>query len=906
MIVLLCSCQNTKKEQLSFNRDIRPILNEKCLRCHGGVKANGGFSLLFESDAFSVTESGTPAIVRGNHTKSELYRRIVTQDPELRMPLDANSLSEREIDLLAQWIDQGARWEKHWAYDPPQKNISPPTIESTSWAKNEIDHFVYDKMRDNGLFPEPQAERRTLLRRLYLDLTGLPPTTLQVDDFLANRVPDAYEIEVDKVLASPHFGERWATVWLDLARYADSKGYEKDSNREIWKFRDYVINAFNANLPFNQFTIEQLAGDLLPDPTEDQLIATAFHRNSLANDEGGTDNEEFRVAAVLERVATTYEVWQGTTMSCVQCHDHPYDPFRQHEFYESMAYFNNARDNDSYFEEPKLFTYSPENKKKVVLLLDSIYRELPPHERIPEQKNLYQQVQEVLNMLGYRELQAESFYESSPFIELDNSLSALWQVQDSSWVKYENVDLGRVKKIGFFASAKLGLAGQIALHLDSLKGPNMGIVTIRRTGKERSDYREFTLEVDSLDGTHDIYLRFYKGEQYAGHLFYLDKMRLYETRPKMMDYSPELRKRLKALADMPTTSTPIIQELSAENSRITRVFERGSWLSPGEQVEQSIPDIYGLSGELIPQNRLDFARWMVNGSNPLTARVTVNRFWEQLFGSGLVASMEEFGSQGEKPTHPELLDWLAIRFMNRHKWHIKPLLKELVLSATYRQSSHADKDKIEKDVQNQWLARSSRTRLSAEQIRDQALAVSGLLNPTVGGPSVVNASVEGGWTGVPDWAIKGDSANYRRSLYTLWKRVTPPDGMLTFDSPDRSVCTSRRIRTNTPLQALNLLNDATFLEAANALALQMVRSENDLDKQLAFGYLQVMGRQPGEKKLILLRELYQNAEQFYEKNKAPDEFPLTLRDTGRNPKELAALVVVANALLNLDEFIVKG
>lgn len=912
-LMLLGACQEATSDIISYNRDVRPILNDKCLRCHGGVKANGGFSLLFEQDAFANTESGKPSIVRGNAQSSELYRRLVHENPELRMPQKAPPLSSREIDIIKRWIDQGAKWEKHWAYILPKRNIEPPVIDSLSWAKNKIDQFVYAKMREKELSPSREADKATLLRRLYLDLIGIPPTFEEVEAYMENSAADAYEKEVDKLLASPHFGERWASMWMDLARYADSKGYEKDSNREIWKFRDYVINAFNDDMPFDQFSIEQLAGDLLPNPTEQQLIATAFHRNTLANDEGGTDNEEFRVAAVVERVATTYEVWQGTTMSCVQCHSHPYDPFRHEEFYQSMAFFNNAKDNDSYFEEPKFFTYSEENIKEVASLLAYIDAELLPEDAAPKAPYLYEEKEAVLTRLGYRIHEAESFYESSPFIELDESLSLLWQVQDSSWVKYDQIDLKNVDEIGFFASATIGYAGDISVHLDSLNGKKIGATKITKTGESkkgvdsRNNTREFKAVIAATEGKHDVYLRFFKGQRYDGHLFYLDKMRFYEREPRMELYSTAFNQKLKKLAEIPTTSTPIIQELPATETRKTQLFERGSWLNLGKEVERGIPNIYGYPEAEEPKDRLAFAQWMISDKNPLAARVAVNRFWEQLFGFGLVESMEEFGTQGEKPTHPELLDWMAVRFETTHDWHMKPLLRELVLSATYRQSSDTDIEKIEKDPRNQWLSRGFRTRLSAEQIRDQVLTVSGLLNPLVGGPSVNNSSVDGGWTGVPDWVVKGDSAKYRRSLYTLWKRVTPPNEMLTFDSPDRSVCTSRRIRTNTPLQALNLLNDETFFEASNALAVQMMEADVDYEKQLMFGYAKVMGRKISDEKLLLLKELYQDAQEHFMQEKKALNFPeAAIEKLGDEKNKLAALAIVANTLLNLDEFIVKG
>ncbi len=916
-LLFMSSCNQFGDEdsKISFNQDVRPILNEKCLRCHGGVKANGGLSLLFEEDAFANTQSGIPAIKRGSHKKSNLYKRLISEDPEFRMPFDSEPLSPEEIEIIVKWIDEGAKWEKHWAYIPPKENVAPPQIDDANWSKNSIDQFVYSEMNKKGLDPSEEANRYTLIRRLSLDLTGLPPSIKEVQSFVIDQSPDAYEKLVDRLLASPHFGERWASMWLDLARYADSKGFEKDTNREIWKYRDWVINAFNKDMSFDQFTIEQLAGDLLPKPTEDQLIATAFHRNTLANDEGGTDNEEFRVASVVERTSTTFEVWQGTTMSCVQCHSHPYDPFKHEEFYESMAFFNNAVDNDSYYEQPKLFTYSEENKIEVNELLEYVNTHLLPEDKnIPNAPYLHEQKEALLTHLGYRSIEAEAFDEASPFIEFDGTLNFLWQIQDSSWVRYDQVDLSKVDKIGFSAAADLDYAGDISIRLDSLLGKEIGKVSITNTKnstlvKQKQHLNEFIAEIPAVDGTHDIFLQFYKGESYQGHLFYVDNLFYYEKEPLMDKYDTEFKRKLEQLANIPTTSTPIIQELEGEKIRETFIFDRGSWLSPGKEVKKKIPHIYEISESEQPANRLEFAEWLVSEKNPLTSRVAVNRFWEQIFGFGLVSSLEEFGSQGEKPSHPELLDWMATNFVKKHEWKIKPFLKDLVLSATYRQSSEVSHVKLEKDPLNKWLSRSNPTRLSAEQIRDQVLMVSGLLNQKIGGPSVKNADVEisGGWKTIPDYVIQGDSAKYRRSLYTFWKRVNPPMNLISFDSPDRSVCTSRRIRTNTPLQALNLLNDQTFFEASQALAEIMFQEKGTLSEQISFGYLKVMSQNIEANKLTLLNELYEEAFQHYKENVSAGEFPEITQDKSGDEKyKLAALTVIANTLLNLDEFITKG
>ena len=919
LVVLLflgsCNKLGNEESRISFNRDVRPILNDKCLRCHGGVKANGGFSLLFEEEAFGETQSGKKAIVRGNHKKSEFFKRLVHEDPDKRMPLEADPLSTNEIEIIKNWIDQGAKWEKHWAYIPPNESVSPPEVNDQNWSKNAIDQFVFKKLTEQGFTPASETDKHTLIRRVTLDLTGLPPTMEEVQNFVSDTSPKAYENLVDTLLASPHFGERWATMWLDLARYADSKGYEKDSNREIWKYRDWVINAFNNDMPFDQFSIEQLAGDLLPMPTEEQLIATAFHRNTLANDEGGSDDEQFRTESVLERVGTTYEVWQGTTMACVQCHSHPYDPFKHEEFYQSMAFFNNAVDKDSYFEQPKLFTYSEANTVKVEELLQYFDEELLPEDKYDSgSPYLHTQKEALLTHLGHRLVEAETFDDDGPLIELEKSLNLLMQIQDSSWVKYEDVDLKNIEKIGFSVSSSKDYAGEISVRLDSLGGKEIGRVKITNTEKSKEiahgkKVAEFIAAIEPVNELHDLYFQFHKGEGYFQHLFYVDNFYYYEKEPLKDKYSPEFNEKVLELAKMPTTTTPIIQELQGEKARKTFVFDRGSWLSPSKEVSRGIPDIYDIAKAEEPANRLEFAQWLVSEKNPLASRVAVNRIWEQLFGFGLVESMEEFGSQGEKPTHPALLDWMSVQFSTAYGWKMKPFLKELVSSATYRQSSKVSTEKIAQDPNNKWLARMGRTRLTGEQIRDQTLAVSGLLNKKNGGPSVKNADVDdsNSWSYIPDYVVQGDSAKYRRSLYTFWKRINPPMNLIAFDSPDRSVCSSRRIRTNTPLQALNSLNDQTFFEASQALADKMLKGGEQLEDRIKMGYYIVMGKEIEEKKLVLLVQLYNETYQDYFENRNADDFPeIALKKKGKDKYTISALTIVANTLLNLDEFIVKG
>lgn len=918
ILLLVTGCQSNHKDRISFNQDIRPILNEKCMRCHGGVKAMGGFNLLFEKTALGATESGQPALIPGDHQNSELYRRITSDDPELRMPLEAEPLNGREIDLIRRWIDEGAKWEKHWAYIAPDPNINVPVSKSEHWATNEIDRFIARAMARQDLQPNPEAPKVDLLRRLYFDLTGLPPTPKQAERFLNDQQEDAYEQLVDQLLESPHFGERWATMWLDLARYADTKGYEKDSNRSIWKYRDWVIQAFNNDMPFDQFTIEQLAGDLLEHPTQDQLIATAFHRNSIANDEGGTDDETFRVASVIERVGTTYEVWQSTTMACVQCHSHPYDPFLQEEFYTSMAFFNNAEDRDIYNEQPKLFSYTPENAEKVKAITEWIESRLKPEHQVSTSGFLYDKGQKLLKQLGHRVVEAEEYTKSSPLIELIKpDQDMLWQIQDSSWIYFREVDLTDVERIGFRTASALDFAGTISVHLDELNGPKIGEVKVTKSGDwpgwawsrptEAGLFAEFITPITPTEGKHKLYFRFGLGDTYIQHLFYLDKIIYYELDPAMNAYTPSFRKKLDELAEIPAEMTPIIQELPPDRSRITRIYNRGNWLDPRDTVRANVPQIFASGLQKIPDDRLAFAQWLVSPENPLTARVIVNRIWEQIFGRGLVATMEEFGSQGDHPSHPELLDWLAVRLRTEHQWSLKALIREIVLSATYRQSSKTTPDKLEKDPANQWLARGVRTRLSAEQIRDQILALSGLLDRKIGGKSIVLPELGIGNGDIPNWVLTQEEGNFRRTLYTFWKRTDPFPDMITFDSPDRALCSSQRIQTNTPLQALNLLNDEIYFEAATAIARRVFTQYETPKQQISQAYQQLLFQPPSPEKLALLESLYeQSFVHFEEKIDERNALVPESNYDAREKSKIAALSMVANALFNLDELIVKS
>ncbi|MFK7982267.1 MAG: DUF1553 domain-containing protein [Saprospiraceae bacterium] len=909
-ILFLWTCQLQTEAPVSYNQDIRPIFNQKCLPCHGGIKQSGGFSLLFEEEAFANTDSGQPAIIRGDAAQSELFKRLRHPDSELRMPLDKTALSETEIQLIEKWINQGAKWEQHWAYSSPNPAIQPPIIADTAWANNGIDHFISQRLAQDSLLPNAEMDKASLLRRLSLDLIGLPPNLAESEAFLANTSENAYELEVDRLLNSPHFGERWASMWMDLARYADSKGYEKDLYRSIWKYRDWLIQAFNQDMPFQQFTIEQLAGDLLPNPTESQLIATAFHRNTMANDEGGTDDEEFRNYANIERVGTTFEVWQATTMSCVQCHSHPYDPFKHEDFYSFMSFFNNTVDRDIYHEAPNIFTYEGKNKQEVQEIIAWIQQRLKPADELPLKGFLHQQKTDLVNHLGYRKVEIETFDAIGGFIELTApEQKTIFQVQDSSWLRFEQIDLTNIEAISYRYVTPYG--GFIEVHLDSLDGPMISNISLPLTANAKASYqqrwnkwRTLKVPIEATTGKHDIYLFFRKDKIADADLLRLDWLYFHEQSPKLAAYNQSFQKKLAQLDAVESVPTPILQELPLQKRRKNHLFERGNWLVQGKEVKEAVPEILGQLPKDLPPNRLAMAKWLTSPENPLTARVIVNRLWEQLFGYGIIESLEDFGTQSLPPSHPELLDWLAVQFTQQHQGSIKQALKQIVLSAAYRQNNYVSKEKLAKDPRNRLLSRGPRIRLNAEQLRDQILSVSDALNPTMYGPSVQPQRPAG-----TDQFRFGDAFKLsttenqnRRSLYTYVKRTNPFPNQITFDGTDRTTCASRRIRTNTPLQALALLNDPVYMDAARTIGHYMdtLTVDSELDR-LKMGYQKVLLRPPNDAKLQDLFTLYKEAKKHYKKESAL-AVNLVAKQTPKK-EELAALTMVAHALLNLDEFV---
>ncbi|MCC5938234.1 MAG: DUF1553 domain-containing protein [Lunatimonas sp.] len=896
-------------EEVDFNTHIRPIFNKKCIACHGGVKKSGGFSLLFEEEALEVNESGERAIVPGSVRKSELIKRIRHHDPELRMPLESDPLDEEEIDLLTRWINQGAKWKDHWAYIPPQPKEVPNI--SSPWIQNDIDRFVLAKLDREKLLPNPMADRFTLLRRISLDLSGLPPTLEETTAFLEDDSPEAYERVVDRLLASPAYGERWAAMWMDLARYADSKGYESDRHRSIWKYRDWLIRALNTNKPFDQFVTEQLAGDLLPTPTDELYIATAFHRNSMNNDEGGTDNEEFRVAALIDRVNTTWSVLQGTTMECVQCHSHPYDPIRHEDFYRSIAFFNQSADADIPSEAPVLIQYKEEEDEAKLDAIKKWVGEKTDSSVANSKVDYF----EKLIRIGEPKIHphyVEQIEKGLPVLG-----TSTFKVADSVYSRIKDLPLTGKDRLMLRYRADKSM-GNMELRLDSKDGELIGTLPIERKfrteydkkekkNKEYTLYQTVSFPVDPTVGKRDLYLVI-NGPEGSGCI--IEWMVFHESLPgEGSDGYEEVASTLYDLLNStkPKVTTPIMVDLPESHRRASHVFEKGNWLVRGKEVSPGVPEKWN-SFESYPSNRLGLAQWLVSTDNPLSARVLVNRIWEQLFGLGIVETLEDFGSQGFAPTHPELLDWLALQFMHEHDWQLKPLIKQLVMSATYRQSSHMREDLETRDPNNYLLARGPRTRLTAEQVRDQALAVSGLLSSKMYGPSVMPEQPDGIWqvvySGGEKWTTSKGEDKYRRALYTFWRRTSPYPSFITFDAPSREFCLPRRIDTNTPLQALVGLNDPVYLETSLFLAKRVLEGSQagaaPADKlSLMYSFAMLRGIDP--EKLEALEKLYAETQVYFDND--PEAI---CQFTGEEDKELAVLTVMANVIMNLDEFVMKS
>ncbi|MDP3071454.1 MAG: DUF1553 domain-containing protein [Opitutaceae bacterium] len=1137
-----------------FNRDIRPILSDKCIRCHGPDDENrkGGQNGLRLDTAAGAREDlggGAFAIVPGHPGKSELIARITTTDDDELMPprKSGKTLSPAEIDLLKRWIESGGAYARHWSYEPPKRS-AVPAVKNFNWPRGAVDKFVLAGLEAARLSPQPEADRAALARRVALDLTGLPPTLAEVEALIEDRAPEAYERFVDRQLAKPAYGEHWARAWLDLARYADSKGYADDQTRSIWRYRDWVIDAFNRNIPFDQFTTEQIAGDLLPGATQAQLFATGFHRNTMTNTEGGTDDEEFRSAAVVDRVNTTMSVWMGTSMACAQCHTHKYDPLTHKEYFQLYAIFNQTEDADRADEAPVLEFYSDEQQRKrgeaegeIARLDEKLRAARPAHVAKTEAwaKSFPRELAwttprvvaakssggaKVETLADGRVLVAAGKKKDTTTVELAdlgaepitalrltalphaalpgggagagkegnflvsrvrvavkpaepvrrgrhvriefpgaNRVLALAEVEvfaagenvagrgtatqsttaegavaqraidgrsdgvpekasvsvtENGEAPWWEVDLGTTHAIErIMVWGRTGLeptpAGLRIVVLDEARQPvweqaakaapkpslafNPGEPRELKISRTAADYAQtdhdemmvgaepdarpaaqrrrkpatakrgwgvagataephaLTLEPEqpiALASGETLVVTIEQQSEVAGAT--LNHFRLNATsdrrahehlsvppalmaalrRPaaersadeaaQLLDYyvrqvAPELRPERTRLATLQRTleemalqTSPIMRELPADKLRKTNIQLRGSHLALGDEVGPGVPAVFPPLPAGAKPDRLALARWLVSAENPLTARVLANRLWESIFGLGLVRTSEEFGSQGEPPSHPELLDWLALELV-QDGWDQKKFLRMLVTSAAYRQSSRVTPAALEADPENRLVSRGPRFRLTAEMVRDQALAVSGLLNAKTHGPSArpyqpafgLNAA----FGSALDWKTSAGDERHRRGLYTEWRRSSPYPSMVTFDAPNREVCTLRRNRSNTPLQALVTLNDPVYVEAAQALARAMMERGGSPEEIVRTGFHRVLLRAPSKAELQPLLALQREARTAYDR--APEQAAAAIANAENPPPatlapvELAAWIAVANVLLNLDETLMK-
>lgn len=884
------------KNKIDFNAQVKPIFNKKCISCHGGVKQQSNFSLLFREEALKKAKSGKYAIVPGNAGASELIRRIKEKDAEERMPYKHEPLSKDEIAVLEQWIDEGAEWGMHWAYVPVAKpNVPGENSDSIAigWIKNDIDRFIFKKLAEDSLTPSAEADKATLLRRVSLDLTGLPPGETIAEKFLNDKSVKAYDNLVDDLLASPAYGEKWTTMWLDLARYADTKGYEADRPRIIWRYRDWLIKAFNADKPYNDFLTEQLAGDLMPGADDDKYIATAFHRNSLTNDEGGTDNEEFRTAAVIDRVNTTWSALMGTTFNCVQCHSHPYDPFTNDEYYKFLAFFNNTRDEDTEIDYPLLRFYNGKDSAKWISLQNWFAQNTNSND-----SKWYQQFMRTMQP-AVNSLKCDNYKNGILFVNLYASLD------NNGTCRLPDITLDNKRQLVFRYFNQQADA-KWYIHLDSLNGQLLNTVQLHKCGDKWKVQLE---DLPVIPGRHDLYFRYYSPtlkSTMPGLLF--DWFAFAPLFPATNGYANAKKDFSELLAGEPET-IPVMVESNPEQHRQSYIFERGNWLVKTKLVEPGVPHSMNAMPANAPNNRLGLAMWLTDKKNPLTARTMVNRLWEQVFGAGLAETLEDLGTQGMPPAHKELLDYLSYRFMYDYNWSIKKLLKEIVSSATYRQSSKTTAALTQKDPGNILLARQSRVRLSGEVLRDQALAVSNLLNKKMYGKSVMPWQPEGIWLSPYNeakWETEKDSNQYRRAVYTYWKRTAPYPSMMNFDGGSREVCVIRRIRTNTPLQALNSLNDSAFLIMAKQFAVNMQKADDkNAANQIRKGYEKMFYRMIDETRLKVLLELYNTALKQYGNDKTAAAKMIGTKEKDAKP-ETAAMIVVANAMMNLDEWLNKN
>jgi hypothetical protein len=1014
LIAFCCLTSSVRAGEIDFNRDIRPILSDKCVFCHGPDEEQRQADLRLDTKEGAFADLGDrAAIVPGDLEKSELIVRITSDDEFVQMPPpdSKRSLSSKEIELLKQWVREGAEWKQHWSLIKPERP-DVPAVMKKDWPRTPIDHFILKRLEQEGLAPSSAADKETLIRRVTLDLTGLPPTLEEIDAFLADDSPDAYEKVVDRLLDSPRYGEHMAAAWLDVARYSDSNGYQGERTRTMWPWRDWVIRAFNDNMPFDRFTIEQLAGDLLENPTRDQFVATGFHRNHMLNGEGGRIAEESRVNYVIDRVNTTSTTWLGLTMACCQCHDHKYDPLTQLDFYRFYDYFNhidetgrvdaggNAKpvlalptdsqlererelqqqiadllnERKTLFEPDKLNAWEAELQAKLAQSDGKPYwRPLTPtqfvsqngqdHDIKPDgsvflsgknpEKDVYRITYPVSQgrVTGLRldALKHDSFTngglarsDSGNFVltevefvftlpdgtevvpeiasaeaEFEQGNLTIEKAFDGNpttgWAVNKPGDMKHDRSAVFVFEQPVELKAEGALsatlrfespHLyHQMNWLRMSVCDADKPQLDGSNDPPpgvlAALKVDSSERTDDM--RKALREHYAATdeaVVKLDK-RLQQTRDKLNKHTNSYLK------------TMVMRE--RKELRETYRLQRGVWDNPDKSqllhgdVPAALPDI----PEGAPSNRLTLARWLVSEENPLTARVTMNRFWQQVFGTGIVKTAEDFGTQGEPPSHPDLLDWLAVEFIESG-WDVKHMLKLIVMSSTYRQSSHVTQEKLQRDPYNRLLARSPRYRLSSLVLRDQALFVSGLLHEEIGGEPVKPYQPEGVWLEMTLGKIKyeqdhGDDL-YRRSIYIFWRRSVGPT--MLFDSSARQVCTVKQSRTNTPLHALTLMNDITYVEAARKMAERVMKQGGSEDaERLTYAFRLATGRFPTDREQQTLLQVLANVREKLSEDKAGVDELLSVGEAPVDETlvrtELAAYAGVMNVILNLDEVLTR-
>jgi mono/diheme cytochrome c family protein len=1029
---------------VDFDREIRPILSDTCFACHGPDEKQRMAKLRLDTKEGAFEDrGGYQLIVPGDSAKSRLYQRISAADKNKRMPpaFADRTLNEKQIELVKRWIDEGAKWETHWAYVPP-KRPDPPKVSDAKWPRNEIDYFVLSRLDSDGLKPSPEADKATLIRRATFDLTGLPPTPAEVQAFLADKSPKAYEKVVDRLLASPRYGERMAMQWLDLARYADTHGYHIDSHREMWHWRDWLIDAFNRNMRFDEFTTDQLAGDLLPHPTLAQRIATGFNRNHMINFEGGAIPEEYQNEYVVDRVETTSVIWLGMTMGCSRCHDHKYDPIKQKEFYRFYSFFNTISEKGLDGKEGNALPFvqipSRDQERNWIALTREICRN---EEALPKDSDLdvMQQAWEKTALASLPHPPREGL---AAHYELDGNLA------DSSGhylharvlkgdLTFSPGRLGREAEFDGEAQVDFGNTGgfdrtdAFSLAFWLRTGDSKELSVLQKLGAERRGYemyvepsevlphlkrgarlyvrlthrwpddaielrtreplvmgdwyqvtltsdgsgkasglrlfvdgkpREVEVIKDSLTGSIQNTASLSVGDRELGRPFRggMDDLRIYarvltpEEINQLAVYQParatipilatkrsksqkddlreyfltyaaaeplrkiyaDLKRLHKGKEELEYAIPNSMVMLEQDEARETAVLGRGDYRNRGEIVTPGVPAVLPAISKDLPLNRLGLAKWLLDPAHPLTARVAVNRYWQMYFGNGIVKTAEDFGSQGESPSHPLLLDWMATEFI-RTGWDIKALQRLIVTSATYRQSSRVTPALHERDPENRLLARGPRYRLPAEMVRDNALAVSGLLHEQLGGPGVFPYQPKGIWEEIAygdvfsaqTYVPSHGTDLYRRSMYTFWKRTAPPASLTTFDAPDREKCTARRAVTNTPLQALVLLNDPTYVEAARSLAQRMIQQGADPSKRIRYAFRVVAARDPGAKEIAVLRDLarVETAEYRTRKDAALKLVSIgeSKPDARLNTSELAAWTTVASTILNLDETITK-